>query len=255
MMLSRRLPAAWRGLPARCYSSAGASATRVTKFGGSSVAGSTQTQEVMDLLHADATRKFTVVSAPGKRFDGDIKVTDLLYQCHDLAAAATAATGGGEYAAFFDENVGSRYREISSTLGAAFSAELDADLEAAKGKIFDMAVRGDSPDFAASRGEALCGRLVGENTSPHPPPQSLISMALTDCLCIQRTFSGGSSLTLRPAHSSSLKPTGRSTGATPLSPPSCLPDIFSGCWLKFLPAWRCQREDGRRGAEHARGAG
>jgi aspartate kinase len=144
-----------RGLATlRAYSTASA---RVTKFGGTSVAGSSQIEEVMGLLRADESRKFTVVSAPGKRHDDDIKVTDLLYKCHDLSVSASA-----EYEAFFDDNVGARYREIASTLGASSSAELDADLEAAKGKIYDMATRGDSPDFAASRGEALCGRLVAD---------------------------------------------------------------------------------------------
>lgn len=149
-----------RGIVARRgYSTA---AARVTKFGGTSVAGSSQIQEVMGLLQADESRKFTVVSAPGKRHDNDIKVTDLLYKCHDLAASSSSGSGSAEYEAFFDDNVGARYREIANTLGASSSAELDADLEGAKGKIFDMATRGDSPDFAASRGEALCGRLVAD---------------------------------------------------------------------------------------------
>ena len=148
-----------RGLATRrAYSTA---AARVTKFGGTSVAGSSQIEEVMGLLRADESRKFTVVSAPGKRHDDDIKVTDLLYKCHDLAASS-GSSGSADYEAFFDDNVGARYREIASTLGASSSAELNADLEAAKGKIYDMATRGDSPDFAASRGEALCGRLVAD---------------------------------------------------------------------------------------------
>ena len=133
-------------------------AARVTKFGGTSVAGADQIKEVMGLLHADESRRFTIVSAPGKRFDDDIKVTDLLYQAHDIAAGIE----GPAYEAFFDDNIGARYREIATTLGASSSAELDADLEAAKGNIYDMAVQGDSPDFAASRGEALCGRLVAD---------------------------------------------------------------------------------------------
>ena len=152
-----RVAGAARGFSSRAYTTA---AARVTKFGGTSVAGASQIQEVMGLLRADESRKFTVVSAPGKRHDDDIKVTDLLYKCHDLASSSDGSSE--EYEAFFDDNVGARYREIAATLGAASSAELDADLEAAKGKIFDMAVRGDSPDFAASRGEALCGRLVAD---------------------------------------------------------------------------------------------
>ena len=166
-------------------------AARVTKFGGTSVAGADQIKEVMGLLHADESRRFTIVSAPGKRFDDDIKVTDLLYQAHDIAAGNTE---GPAYEAFFDDNIGARYREIATTLGASSSAELDADLEAAKGNIYDMAVQGDSPDFAASRGEALCGRLVADllgwefvrSPSPFPLPFPHPS-APPSCACADTT--------------------------------------------------------------------
>ena len=32
------------------------------------------------IVEADAERRYVVVSAPGKRFGGDVKVTDLLYK-------------------------------------------------------------------------------------------------------------------------------------------------------------------------------
>ncbi|MGX4593051.1 aspartate kinase [Leuconostoc sp. JNUCC 76] len=51
---------------------------KVTKFGGSSLANGQQLQRVYDIIRADDDRKVVVVSAPGKRFKDDRKVTDLL---------------------------------------------------------------------------------------------------------------------------------------------------------------------------------
>ena len=53
---------------------------KVIKFGGSSLASSRQLQKVLSIVEADQQRKYVIVSAPGKRFDGDTKVTDLLIQ-------------------------------------------------------------------------------------------------------------------------------------------------------------------------------
>lgn len=51
---------------------------KVIKFGGSSLASAAQLLKVLGIVKADSSRKFVVVSAPGKRFDEDVKVTDLL---------------------------------------------------------------------------------------------------------------------------------------------------------------------------------
>lgn len=51
---------------------------KVVKFGGSSLANGPEFQKVIDIIKADPGRRFIVTSAPGKRHDGDIKVTDLL---------------------------------------------------------------------------------------------------------------------------------------------------------------------------------
>ena len=59
---------------------------KIVKFGGSSLASAEQFKKVGDIIHADADRKFVVPSAPGKRYDSDTKVTDMLYGCYDLAA-------------------------------------------------------------------------------------------------------------------------------------------------------------------------
>ncbi|MFS0751491.1 aspartate kinase [Oceanobacillus sp. 1P07AA] len=53
---------------------------KVAKFGGSSVANAEQIQKVAKIIKADPSRKVIVVSAPGKRFKEDVKITDLLIQ-------------------------------------------------------------------------------------------------------------------------------------------------------------------------------
>src|SRR5579875_2746387 len=57
---------------------------KVVKFGGSSLASGKQVEKVFNIVTSDPTRKVVVVSAPGKRFPEDIKVTDLLIECADL---------------------------------------------------------------------------------------------------------------------------------------------------------------------------
>lgn len=54
---------------------------KVVKFGGSSLATASQLEKVFNIVTSDPERKFVVVSAPGKRHDQDIKVTDLLIEC------------------------------------------------------------------------------------------------------------------------------------------------------------------------------
>ena len=51
----------------------------VAKFGGTSVADAAQLRKISTIIRNNPERRFIVVSAPGKRFPEDIKVTDLLY--------------------------------------------------------------------------------------------------------------------------------------------------------------------------------
>ena len=52
---------------------------KTVKFGGTSLASAEMMKHCADILKSDDARRYVIVSAPGKRFDGDIKVTDLLY--------------------------------------------------------------------------------------------------------------------------------------------------------------------------------
>ena len=54
---------------------------KVLKFGGSSLADARQFAKVKSIVEADPARRVVIVSAPGKRFSGDHKITDLLYLC------------------------------------------------------------------------------------------------------------------------------------------------------------------------------
>jgi len=96
---------------------------KVAKFGGSSVANAQQILKVIDIVKADPDRRIVVVSAPGKRTSGDIKVTDL------LIALAEAVIAGQPYE---DElaAVVARYAEIQQELklDAAIVTEIETDL-------------------------------------------------------------------------------------------------------------------------------
>ena len=70
---------------------------KVVKFGGSSLANAEQFEKVGDIIRSEESRRFVVPSAPGKRFDGDTKVTDLLYSCYDAAA------NGGDFEKVLEE--------------------------------------------------------------------------------------------------------------------------------------------------------
>ncbi|MEG0381400.1 MAG: aspartate kinase, partial [Kurthia sp.] len=60
---------------------------KVCKFGGTSVASAEQIKKVANIIKSDHSRRIVVVSAPGKRYAEDVKVTDLLI---DLANAVIA---------------------------------------------------------------------------------------------------------------------------------------------------------------------
>lgn len=59
--------------------------SKVAKFGGSSLASAEQFMKVGDIIRGDQDRRYVIPSAPGRRFKGDSKVTDMLYACYDLA--------------------------------------------------------------------------------------------------------------------------------------------------------------------------
>ena len=120
---------------------------KVVKFGGSSLASAEQFQKAGSIIRAEKSRKYVVPSAPGKRFDGDIKVTDMLYDCYE-----TAISGKN-----FDQKLGKikeRYDEIIAGL------HLNLSLEKEFAQIHDYFEKGAGNNYAASRGEYLNGIIM-----------------------------------------------------------------------------------------------
>lgn len=82
---------------------------KVAKFGGTSLANAQQIQKVCSIVLSDPDRKIVVVSAPGKRFADDTKVTDLLIACAEQYWEIGEATAEWEA-------VIARYDEIAKEL-------------------------------------------------------------------------------------------------------------------------------------------
>ncbi|MDF2524781.1 MAG: yclM, partial [Clostridiales bacterium] len=83
---------------------------KVAKFGGTSMATAEQIKKVCDIILSDSERRLVVVSAPGKRFKEDTKVTDLLINLAERYLSDRSAE---------DElmAVVKRYGEIADELG------------------------------------------------------------------------------------------------------------------------------------------
>ena len=121
----------------------------VVKFGGSSLADAGQFRKVRSILEMDTRRCYVVPSAPGRRFDNDEKVTDLLYKTHREAQAG--------------ENFRQTFRLIRDRFEAiAKELELGIDLKPYMDEIEQDIANGASAEYCASRGEYLNGLLLAD---------------------------------------------------------------------------------------------
>lgn len=106
-------------------------------------------QSVKKIIDGDKSRRFIVVSAPGKRYNGDIKVTDLLYACYDEIAEK------GNCKTTFPQ-VRRRFESIVKELN------LDTDITSVLDETEKRLNTEKSSDFTASRGEYLSARIMAE---------------------------------------------------------------------------------------------
>ncbi len=120
---------------------------KVCKFGGTSMADGTTLARIGKIVEADPARKFLVVSAPGKRYSGDSKVTDLLIELH------RELEGGGHVGEIY-EKIARRFLSMGEELG--LKGEVEALLEETKEDI----LREKKYDFTLSRGEYLAGKVA-----------------------------------------------------------------------------------------------
>lgn len=122
---------------------------KVLKFGGSSLADSSQFAKVKNIVESDNSREVVIVSAPGKRNSDDNKITDLLYLIHAHIRYGVAYDG-------VLSMIKERYSEIKDGCG------LDIDIEAIIDDTFARVNKKTSVDFIASRGEYFSARLMAE---------------------------------------------------------------------------------------------
>ncbi len=120
---------------------------KVAKFGGSSVADGIQLTKTKEIIRHDPDRKYIVVSAPGKRYEGDNKITDILYLCK------THIEHNLPYDQLF-QVVADRYMAVEINLG------VKVDLLKHLDEIRENLRKNPSADYIASRGEYLNAVLV-----------------------------------------------------------------------------------------------
>ena len=121
---------------------------KVTKFGGSSMADAGQYRKVKGIIESDPGRRVVVVSAAGKRYKDDHKITDLLYLCYSHTKY------GFPCDPIYDMIV-SRYCGIRDELG--IDLDLESDFAALKARIDKKEV---TREELVSRGEYYSARLM-----------------------------------------------------------------------------------------------
>lgn len=120
---------------------------KVAKFGGSSVADAIQLTKTKEIIEADPERRYVVVSAPGKRYNEDNKITDLLYLCK------THIDHNLPYEQVF-QVICDRYMAMVINLG------INLDLMVEFDEIKKNLQEGASADYVASRGEYLNAKIT-----------------------------------------------------------------------------------------------
>lgn len=122
---------------------------KVCKFGGTSLADAKQIMKVKKIVESDNSRLFIVPSAPGKRCKEDIKITDMLLACRDLATK-------NERFENILKDVKERFEVISKEL------DVDIDLHSEFMEIKYNLLKGATKDYVMSRGEYLNGKIISK---------------------------------------------------------------------------------------------
>ena len=122
---------------------------KVLKFGGSSLADAAHFRQVAEIVKAEPERRYVVASAPGKRYSSDTKVTDMLYNCYELASEEKDITE-------VFEAIKNRYNEIIADLG------IELDLSEVFEKIRLAFLNHSGRDYVASRGEYLNAMILAK---------------------------------------------------------------------------------------------
>ena len=122
---------------------------KVLKFGGSSLADSSQFAKVKEIVESDSSREVVIVSAPGKRDSEDNKITDLLYLTHAHLRYGVAHDG-------VLSMIKKRYSEIRKGCG------IEINIESIVDETFAGINKKTPVDFIASRGEYFSALLMAK---------------------------------------------------------------------------------------------
>lgn len=121
---------------------------KIAKFGGSSVASAEQFRKVKEICAADKDRRFVVVSAAGKRFKGDNKITDLLLLVNAHIEYHVDCTQ-------LLDDIKARFVELARELDLSWPVAERFDAFAAH-------ITEHSPEYIVSRGEWFTANLMAE---------------------------------------------------------------------------------------------
>ena len=121
---------------------------KIAKFGGSSVASAEQFRKVKGIVDADPDRRFVVVSAAGKRFSGDNKITDLLLLVNAHVEYHVDCTA-------LLHDIEQRFLDIADELGLKWPV-------AERFATFAKNIKKHSPEYIVSRGEWFTAHLMAE---------------------------------------------------------------------------------------------
>ena len=122
---------------------------KVAKFGGTSLADSKQFKKVLDIVKNNDERRYVVVSAPGKRFKDDNKITDLLFLTYAHIKYSVP------YAPVL-KIIEDRFKLIKDELN------LNTDLDCEFNTIREALNNKFDEDYIVSRGEYLCALLMAD---------------------------------------------------------------------------------------------
>lgn len=149
---------------------------KVLKFGGSSLSDSRQFKKVKGIINSDSDRNLVVVSAPGKRYKEDIKITDLLIgycQCQ-----------------YSDEKSGilnlirDRYYNIVKELS------LDSSIFKGIDDTINEITKSQDKDFIVSRGEYLSGLIMAKYLNfTFLDPKDIIFFDEDSNILVDKTYS------------------------------------------------------------------
>lgn len=118
----------------------------VCKFGGTALSDAQNVKKVVKIIKSDKARRFIVVSAMGKAYVKDRKVTDVLNDCF----CELNETGGMKSWEFVER----KYVALADSLQASL------DMRSLVASVREEIMTNPSRDFIMSRGEYLSARLL-----------------------------------------------------------------------------------------------